>query len=162
MRQTSKRKEITKGQHALFCFPTTTNSKERDNSLPVFIILYSIGIAMEEPILWTICNWIVAALNFGASLLCLFVFYCIMSNQKMRTNAFNLYVGFMIFPDALYAMTNGCLYLSKALSIPLFPPYEVTVYVYFVNFVVNFYSNGVVTHEINKLIQQSNNRQRTQ
>jgi len=80
----------------------------------------------------------------------------------MRMNAFNLYVGFMIFPDSLYAMTMGFLYLSKALGIALIPPYRVTVFVYFVNFEVNFFSNGVVVYEINKLIQQSNNRQRTQ
>ncbi|CAJ1953214.1 unnamed protein product [Cylindrotheca closterium] len=117
---------------------------------------------VDDPLLWTICYWIVSALNYGASILCLFVFVSIMSNPKTRTNAFNLYVGFMIFPDSLYAMTMGFLYLSKALGLPLFPPYEVTVYVYFLNFLVNFYSNGVVVHEINKLIQQSNNRQRTQ
>lgn len=115
-----------------------------------------------QPIFWSICYWMIALLNFGASFLCLFVFYSIMSNQKLRSNAFNLYVGFMIFPDSFYALSYAFLYVSKALTIPIFPTYEVAVYVYFVNFVVNFYANGVVTHEINKLIKQSNNRQRTQ
>mmetsp|Transcript_4579 Transcript_4579/g.10834 ORF Transcript_4579/g.10834 Transcript_4579/m.10834 type:complete len:403 (-) Transcript_4579:190-1398(-) len=85
----------------------------------------------------------------------------ILSNKTTRKSPFNVYVLFLMLPDALFTMINGGHYASRALETSLTPPYEVSSFGFFFYFACNFYTNGVVTFEVHKLITQSNKRQRT-
>mmetsp|Transcript_4560 Transcript_4560/g.10806 ORF Transcript_4560/g.10806 Transcript_4560/m.10806 type:complete len:380 (-) Transcript_4560:258-1397(-) len=85
----------------------------------------------------------------------------ILSNKTTRKSPFNVYVLFLMLPDALFALINGGHYASRALETSLTPPYEVSSFGFFFYFACNFYTNGVVTFEVHKLITQSNKRQRT-
>mmetsp|Transcript_4568 Transcript_4568/g.10818 ORF Transcript_4568/g.10818 Transcript_4568/m.10818 type:complete len:389 (-) Transcript_4568:198-1364(-) len=116
----------------------------------------------NNPVAWTVANWITAICNFGASFSCLFVIAAILiSNKTTRKSPFNVYVLFLMLPDALFTMINGGHYASRALETSLTPPYEVSSFGFFFYFACNFYTNGVVTFEVHKLITQSNKRQRT-
>mmetsp|Transcript_4571 Transcript_4571/g.10823 ORF Transcript_4571/g.10823 Transcript_4571/m.10823 type:complete len:388 (-) Transcript_4571:198-1361(-) len=115
----------------------------------------------NNPVAWTVANWITAICNFGASFSCLFVIAAILSNKTTRKSPFNVYVLFLMLPDALFALINGGHYASRALETSLTPPYEVSSFGFFFYFACNFYTNGVVTFEVHKLITQSNKRQRT-
>jgi len=119
------------------------------------------GNSTNNPVAWTVANWITAICNFGASFSCLFVIAAILSNKTTRKSPFNVYVLFLMLPDAIFTLIMGGYYASRALEASLIPPYEVLVFCYFFYFACNFYTNGVVTFEVHKLITQSNKRQRT-
>ena len=113
----------------------------------------------EYPVAWRVIGYLVTCSNLLAMVLCLFVFQALLRNSSIRQNAYNIYIIFLIFPDAL----------QNIIAVPwnffgrTYPQgyYEIGCFVWFFFFASNFYLNTIVAYEINKLATASHRRQKT-
>lgn len=102
--------------------------------------------------------------NLVASLACFFFIAAILSKPKIRSKAYNLYVVFMILPDGINTffrvLTN--LFIASEHGIKWFPPgyYYFDLFFWMFYYMSNFYTNALVTYEINKLVEHSNRGKR--
>ena len=86
-------------------------------------------------------------------------------DNERRNNSFNMYLFFIILPDALLNGTNGVDQIYEALTNGkhphnIFPLCEIDIGFNFFYYFTNVYMNAILAHEIYKLVIKSNQRKR--
>lgn len=105
-----------------------------------------------------------AAFNLLASAACFFFIFAMIADKKIRHNAYNLYVVFMILPDGINTffrvLTN--IFIAVNHGVKWFPPgyYYSDLFFWMFYYISNFYTNTVVTYEIDKLVRSSHQGKR--
>ena len=112
----------------------------------------------QDPVSWILVRFVVACCNFLAAVLCMFAFQALIRRQSIRKSPYNIYVIFLLFPDAI----NNLLTMFWNVFYQPFPQgyYEVSMFVWFFYFLSNFYLNAVVAYEIYTLAVASSRRQK--
>jgi len=108
---------------------------------------------------------LVALCNFLASFTSFFFFVVMLLNRKIRSNPYDFYIIWLIFPDALNTILIGLKYTFFSVNQEILMPtgfYEVRIFVYFFYFVTNFYLNAIVAYEVNTLADGSYHRRKVQ
>ena len=106
---------------------------------------------------WQIVFYFVMAfVNLLAATGAFFFIGSILSKKTVSTNTLNLYVAFLLFPDAVFNLVSGvyCFFQTAYCSEPgpWRPVYEFMVFFYFF---CNFYLNVVVAQEIYTLLEKT-------
>jgi len=100
--------------------------------------------------------FVIAFVNLLASTSAFFFIGSILSKKTVSTNTLNLYVAFLLIPDAVFNLVSGvyCFFQTAYCSSagPWRPVYEFTVFFYFF---CNFYLNVVVAQEIYSLLEKT-------
>jgi len=112
---------------------------------------------------WRIaCHFVVAFANLFASTGAFFFVGSILSRKQVYTNTLNLYVAFLLLPDAIQTLVVAVYSFFQTAycdsSGPWRPVYEFMVFFYFF---CNFYLNVVVAQEIYSLLEKSSRCRRT-
>ncbi|KAL3941325.1 MAG: hypothetical protein SGBAC_004299 [Bacillariaceae sp.] len=107
-----------------------------------------------------------AVISLITSLIHFFFLYALLRKEKIRQSSYNVYIIFLILPDAFVNFTshglfNGFVALNGGNDV--FPPgyYYVDVWSWFFYYNANCFLNGVVAYEINNLVLRSYARKRT-
>ena len=114
--------------------------------------------------LWIAATCVVAITNFVACCGCFWFMGRILTAKKeVRNNTFNLYVVFLLFPDAV---NNGIVSIYSVFRMThcgVVPPFLADVHDFelFFYYFSNFYLNVVVACELFILLKRSSNAQRT-
>ena len=61
----------------------------------------------EYPLSWKVVALLNASINFIASILSFLFIFALLAKEETRTNAYNIYVVFLLFPDAMLTLING-------------------------------------------------------
>jgi len=81
--------------------------------------------------------------------------------KNIRDNTYNIYIMFLIIPDAMFCLARGIHHTFIGLNDGLLPRggvYEGYVFLWFFYFFTNSYVNAVVAYETNRLLNQSYKR----
>ncbi|KAL3941324.1 MAG: hypothetical protein SGBAC_004298 [Bacillariaceae sp.] len=107
-----------------------------------------------------------AVISLITSLIHFFFLYALLRKEKIRQSSYNVYIIFLILPDAFVNLTSHGLFNAfVALNggKDVFPPgyYYLDVWSWFFYYYANCFLNGVVAYEINNLVLRSYARKRT-